>query len=46
LTGGTHLRALEEAAGVAAGQLVKYLGFARPLPTEEARLALAGTWPK
>ena len=42
LTSGVQLTALEEAAGVAAGQLVKYLKFATPLDEAEARLVLAG----
>jgi integrase len=42
LAAGTHLAALEEAAGVAVGQLVKYLAFAAPLSDAEARAVLVG----
>jgi len=42
LTAGTHLAALEEASGVAIGQLVKYLRFAEPLDPSEARRQLVG----
>ena len=43
LSAGTNLLALEQASGVRAGQLVKYLKFATPLDPARARLDLAGT---
>jgi hypothetical protein len=43
LNAGTHLSALEQAAGVAVGQLVKYLVFATPLNEPEARRMIAGS---
>jgi len=43
LGAGTHLAALQEASGVAAIQLAKYLKFATPPGTAEAHRMLAGT---
>lgn len=43
LSAGTHLAALQQASGVAAGQLAKYLKFATPPEAAEAHLMLAGT---
>ena len=43
LGAGTHLYALERAAGVAVGQLVKYLSFAAPLDDADARRMMAGS---
>ena len=43
LSSGTHLAALQEASGVAAVQLAKYLKFATPPETAEAHHLLAGT---
>jgi hypothetical protein len=42
LNRGTHLLALEQAAGVAVGQLAKYAAFADPLDEAETRRILAG----
>jgi hypothetical protein len=42
LGAGTHLHALEQASGVAVGQLVKYLSFAAPLDESEGRRIMAG----
>jgi hypothetical protein len=43
LSAGTHLAVLQEASGVAAVQLAKYLTFATPPETAQARRLLAGT---
>ena len=43
LTAGTHLSALQQASGVTANQLVKYLEFVAPLDEARARQLLAGT---
>jgi hypothetical protein len=42
LSAGTHLVALEQASGVRASQLVRYLRFATPPIPDRARLLLAG----
>ena len=43
LSAGTHLVALEQASGVRASQLVRYLKFATPPEAPQARVLLAGT---
>ncbi len=43
LSAGTHLVALEQASGVRASQLVRYLKFATPPEAARARLLVAGT---
>jgi hypothetical protein len=43
LSAGTHLVALEQASGVRASQLVRYLNCAAPPDMTQARLLLAGT---
>jgi hypothetical protein len=42
LSAGTHLAALEQASGVRASQLVRYLEFAAPPDMTQARLLLTG----